>query len=91
MARRFPRIVSSAAALALVLLLAACGPPAKVDILKKSANAKTKEDLEQALGKPSDVEKLGPLEKWTYRASDGSVVFLITGDTVAIEATGGSK
>jgi hypothetical protein len=78
------------AALVLMLLaaLVACGPPAKSDILKKAASVKTKAELEQVLGKPADVAKLGPLEKWTYKASDGEVIFVIAGETVTIQATG---
>ena len=56
----------------LALLLAGCDrTPSKADLLKKAEGVKTKAELEKALGKPSDVEKIGPLEKWTYKASDG--------------------
>ncbi|HUN51235.1 MAG TPA: hypothetical protein VMU42_08955 [Candidatus Sulfotelmatobacter sp.] len=72
---------------AMLASLSACGPPDKEDMLKKAANVHTKADLEQALGKPSDIAKLGPLEKWTYKASNGEVIFLITGDSVAMQAT----
>ena len=46
-------------------------------------------ELEQALGKPSDISKLGPVEQWTYKASNGTVVFLIVADKVTLQATGG--
>lgn len=69
-------------------LVTACGEPAKQDIIKDAENATTKAALEQALGEPNDVSKFGPLEKWTYKASDGSVVFVITGDSVSLQATG---
>ena len=48
---------------------------------------KTRAELERVLGKPDDVTKLGPLEKWTYRAKNGQVVFVLVGDTVTLEAT----
>lgn len=44
--------------------------------------------LERALGKPTDLSKIGPLETWTYRASNGTVVFVVVGDTVTLQATG---
>jgi hypothetical protein len=31
------------------------------------------------------------VETWTYRASNGDVVFLIVGDTVTLQAAGGSE
>lgn len=74
------------AALAL-LALAACGDPSKGEIIKKAENASTKAELEKALGAPTEVDKVGPLEKWTYKASDGAVVFAIIGDTVTMKAT----
>jgi hypothetical protein len=36
---------------------------------------------------PSDISKLGPVEQWTYKASNGDVVFLIVGDKVTMQAT----
>lgn len=74
------------AALAL-LALAACGDPSKGEIIKKAENASTKAELEKALGPPTEVDKVGPLEKWTYKASDGAVVFAIIGDTVTMKVT----
>lgn len=70
--------------------LAACGDPSKQDIIKDAQGADTKAKLEKALGKPSEVSKIGPLEKWVYTAADGTVVFVITGDSVALQATGGN-
>jgi hypothetical protein len=77
-----------ALAAGLLLVLAGCGDPGKADILKKAEGADTKAKLEKALGRPTDIGKLGPIEKWTYKAKDGEVVFLITGDTVALQAAG---
>lgn len=74
--------------LALPLLLAACGDPDKADILKKAEGIDDKAKLESALGKPAEVSKLGPIERWTYKAKDGTVTFTITGDTVALSNTG---
>ncbi|MGF1594566.1 MAG: hypothetical protein ACFCUW_14880 [Kiloniellaceae bacterium] len=70
-----------------LLLLAACFEPSKGDILKKAQGVSTRADLEAALGSPSDVSKIGPLERWTYKASDGAVIFLLAGDRVTFEAT----
>ena len=70
-----------------LLLLAACFAPSKSDLIKKAQGAKSRADLEAALGEPSEVSKLGPIETWTYVASDGSVVFLLAGDTITFEAT----
>ena len=85
---------SSLTALVLASVLfvaAACGEPSKSDILKKAEGVSEKARLENVLGRPDDVSKLGPIEKWTYKASDGTVVFIITGDKVAMQAAGGSK
>jgi hypothetical protein len=85
------KLTMRAAVLAGALLaLAACGEPTKQDILAKAENVSTKAELESALGRPDDISKLGPIEQWTYRGSDGEVVFVITGDSVALSATGGS-
>jgi len=46
--------------------------------------------LERALGKPDDITKLGPVETWRYKASNGEVIFLIVGDDVTLQAAGGS-
>ena len=72
--------------LAVLFLLVACGDPSKQDILNDAKDAGTKSALESALGKPTTVSSIGPLEKWTYKAKDGEVVFIITGDMVALEA-----
>jgi hypothetical protein len=72
-------------------LLAGCGPSSKEDIVAKARDAKTRAALEQALGKPDDIGKLGPVEKWTYKAKNGKVVFVLVGDTVTIEAAGGQE
>jgi len=60
----------------------------KEDLVEKSRNVSTRAQLEQALGKPSDISKVGPVEQWTYKASNGTVVFLIVGDKVTLQATG---
>lgn len=60
----------------------------KEDLIEKSRQVSTRAELEQALGKPSDITKLGPLEQWTYKASNGTVVFLIVGDKVTLQAAG---
>ena len=61
----------------------------KEDILKKSENAKTREQLRAVIGDPDDVSKVGPIETWTYRTSNGSVTFTLAGNTVMLKTTGG--
>ena len=56
-------------------LLVGCGR-SKEDLIQKSRGVATRAELEQALGKPSDISKLGPVEQWTYKASNGNVVFV---------------
>ncbi|MGH7386344.1 MAG: hypothetical protein ACREKG_14295 [Candidatus Rokuibacteriota bacterium] len=68
-------------------LLAGCSR-SKEDLIQKSREVSTRAELERALGKPSDISKLGPVEQWTYEASNGTVVFLIVGDKVTLQATG---
>ncbi len=69
------------------LSLAACGSSTKEDILAKARNVSSRSELEKALGKPDDIGKLGPVEKWTYKASNGEVIFVIIGDKVTLEVT----
>ena len=85
MKRRFAGL-----AVALVLALFGCGPDTKHEILKKTENVETKADLEEALGAPDDRNKVGPIETWTYEASDGEVTFVITGKTVRLQTTSDS-
>lgn len=82
---RLPRL-KALGAIAVLALLAACGDPTKADLVKKAQGADTKAKLESVLGKPTELSKVGPVEKWTYKAKDGAVVFIITGETVAIQA-----
>ena len=55
------------------------------------ANANNKAALLEALGDPDEVSKLGPIESWTYKAANGEVSFVITGDIVALKATADSE
>jgi hypothetical protein len=75
------------AACTLALLLTGCFGESKADILNKAKGATTTEQLEAALGKPDEVDKIGPLEKWSYDANDGRVVFAIVAGNVTLEAT----
>jgi len=84
-------ILRSAVLAAVMLAVVACGKPSKQDILKKAENVTTRTELESALGQPDDISKLGPIEKWTYQASNGTVVFVLTGDSVSLGAAGGSE
>jgi hypothetical protein len=76
-----------AALLVVGLWAGACGSPTKEDIIGKARNVSTRAELEKALGKPTDIGKLGPVETWTYKASNGEVVFLLIGDKVTLQAT----
>jgi len=77
-----------AAVLVLAFGAAGCGPPSKLQLLKKAEGVQTKQELEAALGAPDDRSKLGPVETWKYLAEDGEVTFLIAGDRVRFETTG---
>ena len=68
-------------------LVIGCGR-SKEDLIQKSRDVSTRAELEQALGKPSDIAKLGPVEQWTYQASNGTVIFLIVDDKVTLQAAG---
>jgi hypothetical protein len=83
-----PRVVAGILVWALVVGLAIGCSRSKEDLVEKSRNVSTRAELEQALGKPSDISKVGPVEQWTYKASNGTVVFLIVGDKVTLQATG---
>jgi hypothetical protein len=63
----------------------------KEDILKKAEGASTKTALEDALGRPDDIQKLGPLETWTYRGSNGAVSFVIAGEQVTLSTTSDTR
>jgi hypothetical protein len=73
----------------ILLALAGCGPSTKEEILAKARGITTRAELEKALGKPADITKLGPVEKWTYKASNGEVVYVIVGEAVTLEAAAG--
>ncbi|WP_404379446.1 hypothetical protein [Caenispirillum salinarum] len=73
----------------LALPLAAC-EPSKADLLDKAEGITTKQGLRDALGKPDDIAKLGPIETWTYHADNGAVTFLIAGDAVTLKTAGGA-
>jgi len=44
----------------------------KEGLIQTSRDVGTRAELERALGRPSDISKLGPVEQWTYKASNGS-------------------
>jgi len=71
-----------------MLALSACGKPSKADIVDKAENASTRAQLEESLGKPDSISKFGFVETWTYEASDGTVKFDLTGDSVVLKRTG---
>lgn len=59
----------------------------KHEILEKTEGVTTMADLKSVLGEPAERDKLGPVEIWTYKASDGKVTFLVTGETVVLQTT----
>ena len=63
----------------------------KEDLVRKAEGVKTRAELESKLGRADDISKLGPIEQWTYKASNGQVVFVIVGDTVTLQAAGGGE
>ena len=68
--------------------LAACGRPTKEEIVSKARDIGKRAELERVLGKPDELTKLGPVETWRYKASNGEVVFVIIGDEVTLQAAG---
>jgi len=72
------------------VLLVGCGKPSKEDLVRKAEGITQKADLEKQLGKPDDIAKLGPMERWTYRASNGELIFVIVGSAVTLQATSSS-
>ncbi len=75
-------------ALGVPLALAACGPPTTEQALKRAERVQTRAELEGALGRPDEISKLGPVEKWIYKTSDGAVSFVLTGDRVTLSSGG---
>jgi hypothetical protein len=86
------RTLVAFAPLAVILAAAGCDRgPTKAEILKKAEGSATKADLEKALGQPANVDKVGPLETWTYNAADGTVTFTLLAGRVTLSATGDKK
>lgn len=80
-----------ALAAGLMLAVAACGKPTKEAMLQKAGEAKKKSEVVALLGQPDDIGKLGPLEVWTYKASNGKVVFTMLADNVTLVVSEPSK
>ena len=79
-----------------ILLLGGCGETTMKDLTTKAEKAKTKQQLQDALGEPQKFEKLklpiiGTGETWTYEASDGDVTFTIYKDKIEAIATEAKK
>jgi hypothetical protein len=83
------RVIVVGLAVAL-LVLAGCSRT-KEDLVRKAESVKTRADLESRLGRPDDIAKLGPVERWIYKASNGEVVFVIVGDAITLQAAGGGE
>ncbi len=74
----------------LLISLSGCGGNSMQDITTKAEKAKTRAQLEAALGKPDKFEKakLGvSFESWRYTATDGEVEFGIVNDKVITVGT----
>ena len=71
-----------------VLSLVACSRATKEDMVSKARDVSKRAELERVLGKPDEITKLGPVETWRYKASNGDVIFLIVGDEVTLQAAG---
>lgn len=75
----------------LSICICGCGSGSMQDISTKAEKARTRAQLEAALGKPDKFEKVNMLgmnaESWTYKASDGEVNFTILNDKVTLTAT----
>ncbi len=82
-----PRTIGLLLMLVTLLGMLACGPSTQHEIMKKAEGVETKQQLESALGAPDEVDRLGPIETWTYAGSDGAVEFVITGDKIRLEST----
>ena len=87
-----PRILRFLTTLAMLSLLSGCGGNTMKDISDRAEQAKTKEQLEAALGQPKKFEKislpvLGTGEIWTYEGSDGDVVFTLHNGKVKTSVT----
>ncbi len=79
-----------------LLLLSGCGTPTKQDLIAKANGIKKKDKLRDALGKPDDLQMmdvpmLGSTETWTYKCSDGEVVFQFWNDKIVMKATGSDE
>ena len=75
--------------LVLLLPLAGCGTTMQ-SITSKAEKAKTREQLEAALGKPDKFEKVKvglSFESWTYTATDGEVNFTVINGKVQTVST----
>ena len=72
------------------LAVVSCGRT-KEDIVAKARDISSRTELEKRLGRPDDITKLGPVETWRYRASNGEVVFVIVGDRVTLQAAGSEE
>ena len=83
-----PRTLVRLVGAVLLLVLAGCGPPTKEDLLSKARDIKTRAELEKALGKPTDIFRIGPVEMWSYKASNGTVVFLVEENAARLQAPG---
>ncbi len=83
-------LASRLGALFLALALAGC-LDSKQDILKKAEGVSSRAQLETVLGKPDDIAKIGPVERWTYKATNGTVTFILAGDIVTTSLTGDAK
>ena len=84
----FKKSLTALALGASMFALAACSDPSQAEILKKAENAETKAQLEEILGMPDKVSKMGPVEVWTYNADEGTVSFTLAGSNITLRTAG---
>jgi len=75
------RLLGTACAAMLLLTMPAC-EDSTAEVVSKTKDVDTVEQLKKTLGDPADIAKAGPLAKWTYKTKDGTVTFLIAGEKV---------
>ena len=76
------------ASLAFIAVAVVACDDSSAEILKKTENVTTRDELRAAIGDPDDITKVGPIETWTYNTSNGTVTFTLAGDSVTLKTTG---
>ena len=77
-------------------MLGGCGSPTKRELAARSEHVKTTAELESALGKPdkyelADMPVLGKVETFTYKASDGEMIFTSHNGKIRMKLSDGQQ